>query len=895
MDKGQKTIRKNFAMNALLTLSSFVFPLITFPYISRILLPEGNGKVNLAVSVIAYFNMFAQLGIPTYGIKACAQVRDDREKLTRTTHELLFINLIMTAISYIALIIAIACIPRLREERILYLIVSSTIFLSAIGMEWLYKALEEYTYITVRSVVFKLISVIAMFMLVHKQSDYVIYGAISVLASSASFIWNFFKAREYIDFRWMGDYDLKRHLKVVLIFFALACTTTIYTNLDNVMLGFMKTDTDVGLYGAAVKIKTVLVSIITSLGAVLLPRAAYYIEQGNTEEFKNITKKAMQFVILAAVPITVYFMLFAEESIRFIAGDAFAGAVLPMQIIMPTVLFIGITNILGIEIMVPTGREKQVLYSTILGAAVDLILNAMLIPRYAAAGAAIGTLAAEFAVLCYQAVVLKGEIKEAVKGIPIIRIIIATIIASIVSLLAARKTNVSIFITLAITAIVFFGIYGFINVSSVLVFFKGKIKMKTIYMRNILTDLWKHKIIVIICMVVCVLGCAFLGYKKIQKPQNLSAEEQEKLDTYNANIADYDKSIADVETSMGELNEQIMKLQDYVDNSIYMNLNPDEVHVANILFTVIPGSEEINTGNILNKLNLYVTQGEIRNEAEDADKDLKVEYWGEVLSTSIAGDTFSVNIMQPSEDLAKRSMTLIKDRLYAKKKAIRETEGEFTLKDDGIACIVKSEAGIVNSQNNNINNLKNYINSRADFETKLVNLRNSKAKYIEDNSSEVIIPETNTKKELIKYVILGLVVGLIIPCAIIILGYLLGDKIRSSRDLEMVIGTYSRLSGFQPGIDKLEIDTKILADHKTPFVINLSTSDDSKEAESEYIKKISAISGDINKAEVIKKFMESGCAIIIAEVGQTTHKQLREMIDTCRKYSVKYIGCIVIE
>ena len=144
--KKQKSLKLNFIMNALLTMSSFIFPLITFPYVSRVLGPTGTGQVNFATSLITYFSMFAQLGIPTYGIKVCAQVRDDHEKLTRTTQELLIINLVMTVISYVAFIIALFAVPKLASDKMLYVITSSTILLTTIGMEWLYKALEQYTY-----------------------------------------------------------------------------------------------------------------------------------------------------------------------------------------------------------------------------------------------------------------------------------------------------------------------------------------------------------------------------------------------------------------------------------------------------------------------------------------------------------------------------------------------------------------------------------------------------------------------------------------------------------------------------------------------------------------------------------------------------------------------------
>ena len=326
----------NFVMNAILTMSQFLFPLITFPYISRILLPTGTGKVSFATSVVSYFALFAQLGIPTYGIRACAKVRDDRKALERTVQELFLINLIMSILAYIVLFLAIAFVPRMRQEKALFLIVGLTILFNAIGMEWLYKALEQYTYITVRSIIFKLIAVVAMFVLVHEQKDYVIYGGISILAASASNVFNFFHAHKYVSIKPVGSYNFRQHLKPIVIFFAMSCAATIYTNLDTVMLGFMTSDAEVGYYNAAVKIKSILVSVVTSLGVVLLPRASYYVECKLMDKFCRITHVALNFVILISVPLTVYFILFAKEGIFFLSGAEYEASIVPMQIIMPT-------------------------------------------------------------------------------------------------------------------------------------------------------------------------------------------------------------------------------------------------------------------------------------------------------------------------------------------------------------------------------------------------------------------------------------------------------------------------------------------------------------------------------------------------------------------------------
>ena len=461
MSKKNKSLKMNFVMNVILTMSSFIFPLITFPYVSRILLPTGTGKVSFATSVVTYFSMFAQLGIPTYGIRACAKVRDNREELSKVVQELLCINLIMSIVSYVVLYMALYAVPRFQEEKALYVLLSFTIILTTIGMEWLYKALEQYTYITIRSVIFKFVALIAMFLLVHEQKDYVIYGGITIFAASASNIMNLINAHKYVDLRPIGNYDFKRHMKPILIFFAMSCATTIYTNLDTVMLGFMSTDTDVGYYNAAVKIKIILVSVVTSLGTVLLPRASYYIQQGKLDEFRRITKKALNFVVLIATPLMIYFIYYAKEGIYFLSGSAYAGAVVPMQVIMPTLLLIGITNILGIQILVPMGREKTVLYSKIAGAIVDIIVNALLIPKYASTGAAIGTLVAEFAVLVVQYWALKNEVRDSFKQIHYIRIAIALVLGSMASLWV-KLLGLGNFITLVISALLFFGAYALV-------------------------------------------------------------------------------------------------------------------------------------------------------------------------------------------------------------------------------------------------------------------------------------------------------------------------------------------------------------------------------------------------------------------------------------------------
>lgn len=452
------SLKLNFIMNVLLTLSSFLFPMLTFPYVSRILGPEGIGKVSFAQSIISYFTLFAQLGIPSYGIRICAQNRDNKEELSRIVQELTIISLVMTAIVYGVLFVSIELVDRFRNEKMLILISSASILFGSLGMEWMYKGLEQYAYITTRSLAFKVISVILMFALVHAKDDYLIYGSISVFASSVSELLNLINARKYIHLKPCGHYHFSRHLKAVGIFLAMSCATTIYTNLDTVMLGFMTTDADVGYYNAAVKMKIILVSMVTSLGTVLLPRASYYVKNHQSAEFSRVLAKSFRFVAMVSLPAAVYFILFAKQGVLFLSGDAYLAATAPMQLIMPTIVLIGFSNVTGIQILVPLGGEKYVLYSEIAGAVVDIVINALLIPTMAASGAAIGTTIAEVVVLIVQLYFIKKYYRGyagILKSVRMRNIVLATAAGLFASAWCVRL-NVGAFGILAASALCFF-------------------------------------------------------------------------------------------------------------------------------------------------------------------------------------------------------------------------------------------------------------------------------------------------------------------------------------------------------------------------------------------------------------------------------------------------------
>lgn len=482
------SVQFNFVMNAILTVSSFVFPMITFPYASRVLLVENYGKVTFATSVLTYFAMFAALGIPNYGIRACARVREDKVKLSRTAQELMIINLITSAITYVAFFVSLIFVKRFQQDSTLLIINSVSILLNTLGVTWLYSALEQYSYITVRNIVCKIISIILMFIFVHNPSDYVIYGAIAMVASGGSNLLNFLNLRKCIILKPLGNYHFKQHLKPIFIFFATSVAISVYTNLDTVMLGFMTDDIQTGLYGASVKVKNLLTGVVSSLGNVLLPRLSLYVSNQESDKFYETLSKVLNFLLLISLPLTIYFVFYSRTSILLFSGVEYEGATLPMQLLMPTVFLIAISGLTGNQMLVPLGRERVVMTSVICGALVDFGLNWLFIPKWGAAGAAAATLVAEFVVLVVQLFFLRSLAWKVARGVRYRPIVVSLLAATAVGFLTYRFLHIpSYFWTLAVSAVLFFGVYFALlllqkepflceNLGAALNFAKGKLK-----------------------------------------------------------------------------------------------------------------------------------------------------------------------------------------------------------------------------------------------------------------------------------------------------------------------------------------------------------------------------------------------------------------------------------
>lgn len=391
----EKSIKANVVLNTIRLVSSILLPMISYPYISRVLGPISLGKVDFAASIINYFAIISSLGIPSYGVICCSKIRNDKEQLKKTVSELLSINLTLTLISYLVLITSAIAIPQFQSRQKEILIYSITLICTTLGIDWLYSALEEFRYITIRSIIFKVISVVLMLVLIRKPDDYIKYECILIFSTVGSNVLNFLHARNYVNFYKINLHELKRHFTPILIFASASIASTINANTDTAMLGLLKGDYEVGLYSFSVKFKNLLININNAALTVMVPRLSYYVGKNDRKQYDLLLKKSADSVMAIACGIPVFFCVFSKETIEIIGGSNYSEAVWTMTVLNLCVIVLGATWIMGVGVLQTFGRQNQYAKTIWLAVMVNVCINFLLIPFFGATGAAIATLCTE--------------------------------------------------------------------------------------------------------------------------------------------------------------------------------------------------------------------------------------------------------------------------------------------------------------------------------------------------------------------------------------------------------------------------------------------------------------------------------------------------------------------
>ena len=392
------SIKKNFLYSSILTTANYLFPFLTYPYVARVLGVTNVGICNFVDSIINYFIIFSMLGIGTVGIREIAKYKNNSTKLNEAFSGLFLINFISTFIVLLVLIFSIELVPKLNEHRELMYFGALKLVFNFLLIEWFYKGLEDFKYITVRTIIVKCIYVISVFVFIHNSDDYVIYYILMTLMIVVNALLNIIHARKWICFSFKGII-IKPYLKSFFILGFYMLLTSMYTSFNVAYLGFKGGETEVGYYTTATKLYTIILSLYSAFTGVLLPRMSSLVAEKQFDKFRNLLNKSLDILFAFSLPLVIYSVIMAAEIIRLIAGEGYEGAVLPMKIVMPLIFIIGYEQILIIQTLMPLKKDKQILINSIFGASVGVIANLVLVPIYKSVGASVVWVISEITVL----------------------------------------------------------------------------------------------------------------------------------------------------------------------------------------------------------------------------------------------------------------------------------------------------------------------------------------------------------------------------------------------------------------------------------------------------------------------------------------------------------------
>lgn len=408
---GDKNVNKNIIFNMIKSLLGIIYPMITFPYISRVLMAENVGRINFGNSVISYFSLFASLGVTTYAVRECSKYRDNRKKLGEVASQIFSINILSTIIAYAALAVTLIIARNLDSYRTLICIQSATILFTTVGADWMNTAMEDFKFIAIRTMAMQVVSLLLMFLFVKKPEDYLLYALISVIASSGANIINIFYRRKYCRTRLTIHMDLRKHLPPVMMLFSLVLSQTIYTNSDTTILGLIRGDFEVGLYSTSVKMYNIVNTVVASVAWVVMPQLSEKFAKKNYAEINRLLKHSLNFIIVIGLPCIVGLNVITKEVICLLAGKEYLGAVTSLRILTIALACSYIGGWIGNMIMLPSGREKVALKASIISALVNVVLNLVFIPIWGLNAAAATTAAAEFVSLLICVRFIEKEIK----------------------------------------------------------------------------------------------------------------------------------------------------------------------------------------------------------------------------------------------------------------------------------------------------------------------------------------------------------------------------------------------------------------------------------------------------------------------------------------------------
>lgn len=389
----KQSVIKNYIYNLGYQILVLILPLITTPYVSRVLGAEGVGIYSYTISIVTYFTLFGSLGIAMYAEREIAYVQDDRKKRSNIFWETVILRAITLTIS---MIIFYFVFVFEGEYSTYYKILLLEILANIFDISAFFQGMEEFKKTIRRNLIVKAISVACVFIFIKQETDIGKYLLIYTLSTLIGNISLWFYLPKYIDKLSLKSLQIKRHLKPTITLFIPQIATQVYTVLDKTMIGAMIADkSEVGYYEQSQKIVKMVLTVVTSLGTVMLPRIANKFANNKKEEINKSILTSFNFVYFLSIPMIFGIIAVAKDLIPWFLGEDFTKSIYIIYVISPILLMIGLSNTIGIQYLLPTKKQKQYTTSVILGAISNLLLNFVFIQMFQSIGAAIATTIAE--------------------------------------------------------------------------------------------------------------------------------------------------------------------------------------------------------------------------------------------------------------------------------------------------------------------------------------------------------------------------------------------------------------------------------------------------------------------------------------------------------------------
>ena len=391
----EKSVKRNYVYNVIYQVLSIIIPIITMPYVSRVLGADGIGLFSYESSITSYFVLAATLGTTVFGQRAVSYMQGDIESRSREFWELFLFRVCTTAIALVGYLFAFLFI--LKDNGTLYMILALNILGVAFDISWFFQGMEEFGHVVLHHIIFRVLNLVAIFLFVKTADDLYLYALILCgfnLLGNVSF-WFMLKGK-ICKVKGIKPF---RSIKEIIQFFIPTIATQVYTVLDKSMIGWITgSNAENGYYEQSEKIAKIALTVVTALGTVMIPRISRFFKEGNAEMMRKFLYKSYRFTFLLAVPITLGLIAVSDVLIPVFLGDGYEPCIRLLQVFSLLVICIGLSNANGMQLFVPTGRQNLLTVTVTVGAVVNVALNAVLIPFYGSLGACIATVVAEAAV-----------------------------------------------------------------------------------------------------------------------------------------------------------------------------------------------------------------------------------------------------------------------------------------------------------------------------------------------------------------------------------------------------------------------------------------------------------------------------------------------------------------